>query len=71
VKKLFKNYSLVVRNMTLFWTLRSNKKCPSRGPENVDSGSSTGLGSLPIYTFYIEVYGNEVEKGENPLITRN
>jgi hypothetical protein len=46
-------------------------KCLYRGPENIDFESSEELGSPPIYTFYIEVYRNELLKGENPLTTRD
>ena len=46
--------------MTHFWALPGTQKCLYRGPENVDFESSEELGSPPIYTFYIEVNGNEL-----------
>jgi len=57
--------------MTHFWALPGTQKCLYGGPENIDFESSEELGSPPIFTFYIEVYRNELLKGENPLTTRD
>jgi hypothetical protein len=46
--------------MTLFWTLPGTQKCLYQEPENFNFESPEGLGSPPIFTFYIEVYGNEL-----------